>query len=360
MFVVKSNRHKWKKQLLITVSALLTLILIVQPIASAIVYRVIFSTGFETEEHLCLSAEDYEGLSVEECTFLSNYGQALRGYRYCSDATLSPLGVVVLAHGMGGGGQNRYMGLINALVMGGYLVFAYDATGNDESEGRGVQGMPQGVIDVDHALRYVKEQEEYQNLPLFLVGHSWGGHSVATVLSFHPDVSAVVSLAGFNNSEDMIRSHSVKFVGALIAFLMPYVTLYERYRFGDHAVKTAMDGFEASDAHVMVVHSREDTTVPTRYGYDLYYATYADSPRFRFILYQGRGHEGVFLSEDARKCSAALDDAYLAHKKEAGREVLSKAAFMEEYGYEAKALAEPDSNLMEEILLFFATAAEKN
>ena len=224
----------------------------------------------------------------------------------------------------------------------------------------GVQGMPQGVIDVDYALRYVKEQEEYRDLPLFLVGHSWGGHSVATVLSFHPDVSAVVSLAGFNNSEDLIRSHSAKFVGALIGFLMPYVTLYERYRFGDHAVKTAMDGFEASEAHVMVVHSKEDTTVPTRYGYDLYHETYADSPRFRFLLYEGRGHEGVFLSEAARKNSAALDDAYRAHKKEAGRDALSRAAFMEEYGYEATMLAEPDPDLMEEILSFFVTAAEKN
>ena len=35
---------------------------------------------------------------------------------------------------------------------GGYLVFGYDATANDESGGEIVGGMPQGIADLDKAI----------------------------------------------------------------------------------------------------------------------------------------------------------------------------------------------------------------
>ena len=48
-------------------------------------------------------------------------------------------------------------------TLNGYLVFAYDATGCDKSESDAVGGLPQGVIDLDFALHYVKETEEYRD-----------------------------------------------------------------------------------------------------------------------------------------------------------------------------------------------------
>ena len=45
------------------------------------------------------------------------------------DGTQPPKGVVVIAHGLGGGGQNTYMDLADYFTSNGYLVFAYDVTG---------------------------------------------------------------------------------------------------------------------------------------------------------------------------------------------------------------------------------------
>ena len=58
--------------------------------------------------------------------------------------------------------------------------------------------------------------------------------------------------------------------------------------YGKYAVNTAMDGFEASEAAVMVVHSSDDRVVPIGYGYELYYDRYKDDPRFTFVLFEDR------------------------------------------------------------------------
>ena len=53
------------------------------------------------------------------------------------------------------------MDVADYLSSNGYLVFAYDATGNDESEGDAVNGLPQGIIDLDYAIRFIKESNEF-------------------------------------------------------------------------------------------------------------------------------------------------------------------------------------------------------
>ncbi len=49
-----------------------------------------------------------------------------------------------------------FMAAANYFTSHGYLVFAYDATGNDDSEGESVIGMEQGIIDLSYAISYVE------------------------------------------------------------------------------------------------------------------------------------------------------------------------------------------------------------
>ena len=79
---------------------------------------------------MACSVSDFDGLKVEECTFPSDSG------------------------------QNTYMDVADYFTSNVYLAFAYDATGNDKSEGDSVEGLPQGVIDLDYALRYIKQSDE--------------------------------------------------------------------------------------------------------------------------------------------------------------------------------------------------------
>ncbi len=259
---------------------------------SVAIYNDNFNKRFETYEPYMYYVENFEGLERVKYEFASNNGQMLTGYMYSAGDTQK--GVVVLAHGFGGGGHNSYMDCASYFANNGYCVFAYDATGNDESEGEGVSGLPQGVIDLDHAISFVKQNDDYNHLPIVLFGHSWGGYSVSSVLTYHPDVKAVIECAGFNSSSDVFEAEGKKVAGDGIYAMMPFVKLHEFIKYGKYATNTAMDGFENCDTPVMLVHSKTDNVIPNQYGYDIYFERYKDDPRFSFIMLDDKHHDHIY------------------------------------------------------------------
>ena len=259
---------------------------------SVFIYDRNFGKRFESYGPLMLQPEDFDGLQRTRYRFPSDKGQILTGYLYSTGE--DPKGIVIIAHGFGGGGHNSYMDAADYFARNGYPVFAYDATGNDESEGEGVGGLPQGVIDLDHAITFVRESGSFPELPVMLFGHSWGAYSVCSVLARHPEVRAAIAVSGFNSSTDMFEEEGRKEAGDGIALFMPFVKLYEKIKFGEYASDTAMGGFAASDTPVMIVHSADDDFVPMYVGYDIYYNTYRDDPRFRFIRLENGGHSYVY------------------------------------------------------------------
>lgn len=279
-------------------AALILLVFLIAPFTvSAIVYNGVFGQRFQTSELYRFYLDDFDGLQADRYEFASDKKQTLVGYRYYIEDE-KPRGVVVIAHGFGGGGHNSYMDVAYYFAQNGYNVFAYDATGNDESGGDCVRGLPQGVIDLCYAIDFVKGVDVLKDLPVMLFGHSWGGYSVCAALNFHPEVKAVASISGFHQSSDLIRAQGVEMVGGIVNVLMPYVNSIEQIRFGKYAKATAMSGFENSKAGVFVVHSKDDTTVPIQYGYDLYYSHYADNERFQFLRYEDKGHNMILYSYD--------------------------------------------------------------
>ena len=180
-----------KKKLLI-IFAILTEILLLSYISTYIVYNSIFNYRCTTDKSWVYNVEDFENLERIRYEFKTRNDNKLVGYLYSNDV-VEEKGLVVFAHGLGGGGQTGYMDIFNYLSSNGYYVFAYDATGNDESEGKAIGGLPQGIIDLDHAINFTKTIEEVKNLPLMLMGYSWGGLSVSNVLNYHDEVKAVVN-----------------------------------------------------------------------------------------------------------------------------------------------------------------------
>ncbi len=353
-------KKKRKKKIIIitTVSILLAIPLIILPVFSIAVYESIFGTRYETVSWMTFSADDYEGLQVERSDFQSE-DMTLAGYQY-SKADQEIKGVVVIAHGLGGGGHNTYMPFVDYFTSNGYDVFAYDARGNDNSGGE-VEGIPQGLIDLDNALHHVRTIEEYQDLPLTLFGHSWGGYSAGNVLNMHPEVKAAVIVAGFNESEDLIEYQGQQMLGGIVKVFLPYINLYERIKFGEEFTSvSAISGMEKTEAGIMVVHSRNDTTVPTKYGYDKFYEAFGDSDRFTFVLYEDRGHNYLFCSEAALAYMEQLNADYKSYVEDNGREYSAevKEEFMNGY-LDKKQCFEPDPILMEQILELYDTYCQK-
>ncbi len=293
-------RKKTKKKIIIAsivIAILLLIVFLVAPFTvGAVLYNSVFHVRYETAEYLKFYLDDFDGLKADKHEFKSNDGTSLVGYRYYTDRVKAQ-GVVVIAHGLGGGGHNSYMDVAYYFAKHGYDVFAYDATGNDESGGDGVKGIPQGVADLSYAIDYLRSIDEVKDLPVMLWGHSWGGYCVGAVLNYHPEVKAIASLAGFNRSGDLIKAQGQQMVGGIIGFMMPYVNTIEAVKCGKYSSATALDGFANSKCGVLIAHSSDDTTVPIEYGYDVYYKQYADDERFEFIRYENKGHNNIFYSD---------------------------------------------------------------
>ncbi len=347
--------------LLIIISVLLLLVFaVVLPIVTYRVYGSIFDVRITAAPYRVLTAEEF-GLTVEETAFSSNKGQTLFGCHYAAQNTDTPHGVVVVAHGFGGGGHSLYMPLIAYFCRNGYAVFSYDATGNDASEGEYVGGLPQGVADLDHAINFVKADARYAGLPLYLAGHSWGGFSVGNVLNFHrDDIAAAVIFAGFNESKLLIEQTGRTFVGDAVGIMLPYVSMLERIRFGQYAGTTAVDGIRAAaETDVMVVHSTDDETVLIENGYDIFYAAYGDDARVRFRSYDDRGHNNLYYDPKTWYYRDELhweyDDYVFMNDLEDNDD--AKKAFREEY-VDVEACFAPDEMLMAEVLEMFRSALD--
>lgn len=343
-----------RKILIISASVLLALVLVVHPLASVIIYESIFSTRYEPAPWLTFSTDDFDSLSVEHVE-ISGEGERLAGFKYYNPTVTEPLGLVVLAHGLGGGGHNPYMPLIDAFTDEGYSVFTYDATGNGESDGDDVNGLPQGPVDLGRAIAAALSDPDYEGLPLYLVGHSWGAYSVGAVLASCPQVKGAVMLAGFDSSADMIKEGASDYVGSFIATVAaPTVTLYERIKFGKSAALSVTDGIGATDASVMIIHSADDATVPSGIGYDKYYESYKDDPRVTFLHYDDRGHNYLYYTDTAAEYRAEINAAYVRYVEDDGLEYSaeSKIDFFGE-NLDVSKCYEIDPELMEQITDMF-------
>lgn len=347
---------KCTKIVLVLLGVLLVLliaaVLFLPKLLAVTVYNDNFGKRFTTYEPLAWSIDDFDGLQRERYTFPSNKGQLLTGYRYFRGG-VTPRGVIVLAHGFGGGGHRSYMNIADYFAANGYTVFAYDATGNDESEGDAVGGLPQGLIDLDYALRFVKSSADFAGLPIMLWGHSWGGYSVGSVLPLHPDVKAAVIVAGFNASIDMLESEGRSIAGDAIDFLLPALKAHEDDIFGDYADMSVLDGLAATDAKVMLLHSADDQMIPISMSFDRYFDAFGGDDRFTFIRFDNRGHNYLFCSEARSAYVEAYNaeaDAYVAENgplTEEARAAYYREHFDKHKGYEL------DSDLMSRMLALY-------
>ena len=170
--------------------------------------------------------------------------------------------------------------------------------------------MPQGVIDLNYAISFVEDSGNFPSMPIGLFGHSWGGYSVCNALTYHPEIEAVIECSGPCSSSDLVEGGGVKAVGPVVHILMPVIKIYERAKFGEYATNSGLDGFAATDAEIMVIHSDDDDVVPIEYGYDIYYEYYHDDPRFTFIRLTGKGHNSFLNVDQNRELFESFIDFY--------------------------------------------------
>ena len=265
-------------------------------ILAAELYTKIFYHRINSDPLHRFEQADYPLLLHQKKIFYSEKTK-LVGYLY-HYKEYDPSKLIVFAHGYGNG-HKRYLDLINGLCERGLMVFAYDLTGFDESEGKGIRSFPQAIIDLNNALTYIRRIFKKQDL--CLVGHSMGGYAVGCNLSLNKDIKKAVILSGFNKSSELVKAHGEEWVGKDAENVIKYIDTYEDAFFGKYAKMTVLDGLKNTNAECMIIHSRDDKTVPYESSFALYHAQHKGDKRFEFISFKDRGHGTIYSSTDGKK-----------------------------------------------------------
>lgn len=244
----------------IIISVLLLGLVFLTLIANAVL-QVAFGKRCEGNPYIrYFEAADFEDLTAEPISFPGNRGQTLRGYLYRNEKLCSFSDLVIFVHGMGGG-HTSYTTEIDFLARQGHLVLSYDQTGTMLSEGKRLYGMPQGVRDLQSALQFVAQSDSLQNLPVLLVGHSWGGYIVSRVLRYKPHVKGVAAMSGFERLNDVICDMAKQQTGMNISFLKPFLNLCGFMKFGRAALGNTSEVLLNTDVPILLLHGKADTAV---------------------------------------------------------------------------------------------------
>lgn len=292
--------HKIKKRVLIIA---LSLVILIGVFTSAtIITAVNMDANFgradypDTRFTLDYYYDHFEAdYSREELTFKSGEN-TLNGFIYGME---NDKALLVFAHGIGGV-HDEYMKELAWFVDRGWRVFAYDATGSGNSEGEGTMGLPQSALDLHAALTYAEGDERLSGLPVYLMGHSWGGYAVTAVLNFDHDIKGVASIAGYAEPVQMIYEFSRDVVGEFRPLLYPSIWLYNKLRFGEYSGLSAVDGINKRDIPVLVFHGTNDHTVSYTESGIINHRSEITNPKAEFVTLEGYSHRGMFYTAEAR------------------------------------------------------------
>ncbi len=282
---------------LIVVASIIAVLIILLMVVTIKFHNKAFGCKIFTRPAFVNSVDMYPGLSRERVEYTGSKGHKLVGHWYT--ATEQQHAVLVFAHGFGCGGHTVHMSVLNYFAQKGYAVLAYDATGCDESASCDVGTFPQGVADMDYALRQAKASK-YGKLPIVTMGHSWGGYSVGSVLEYHPDVVAVAMMAAVNSSGHQLIGGMSQKLGKMAYVFAPFLKFAERLKCGKYCRSSCVRGMSKSNATCIVLHSSDDETVPVPFSYDIVYKHHKNRPNTVFVPLEGRGHGFVFNTDACR------------------------------------------------------------
>ena len=174
--------------------------------------------------------------NIREVSFKS-CGEILHGYIFNENSEGK---LVVMCHGLFGGAE-EYLQFAMHFADKGFCVFMFDNTGCNKSGGSSIKGSLQGLFDLNSAMKYIMTQPELAQKKKVLVGHSWGGFTVAAFRPKDYGVEKVVSLAGFDRPAPAVTDCLTGLYGDSMKALnlYSYITLFLMYgyRFNTSSVK---------------------------------------------------------------------------------------------------------------------------
>lgn len=305
------------------------------------------------------TVDDFENLKNEPIEFISNEGQKLRGFIYCSTLVEKPKALLVVSHGLGAG-HLQYTTEINYFAQKGYLVFAFDNTACNLSDGEQIKGVTRGVIDLEYALKYIETDERLSDLPILLFGHSMGAFSVCNVTSvYDKNIKGVVALAPFKDEPTMLYEQVAAVTGSGVKMMLKMFKNIYKKRFDKYSELNTIDSLEKTTIPHLIISGDQDPIVNHYENFEVFKDLYEKKEGFEFIEVKDRFHRPN-LSLDAAKydqdTNIELTKINAEFKNKAPKERIDE--FYKSLDYDL--LVKMDYQVMESIINFYEKCLSKN
>ena len=297
-----------------------------------------------TADVFYFAPENFEGLLFDEYSFRGESGQLLSGAVYYMGER-STERLVIFDHGMGAG-HRAYMKEIVMLVRAGFTVLTYDHTGCRFSEGEGTVGFAQSLSDLDYCLRSVKSDPVMKELPVSVVGHSWGGFSTMNISAIHKEITHVVAISGFVSVKIMLG----QFFAGPLRFYRSRAYSAEAEAVPDYVEYDSRESLKASDAAALLIYSDDDKTVKAKNHFELLKAALSDRPKTELLLVHGKGHNPNYTEEAAKYKDAFFKELVKKRKSGTLSDDQAKQAFRDSFDWDK--MTEQDQSVWDKIIGF--------
>ncbi|MFH1371629.1 MAG: alpha/beta hydrolase [Planctomycetota bacterium] len=224
------------------------------------------------------------GLDFEQVTFRT--GDRLNLHGWFVPASAKPLGeigtdfTVLYCHG-NGGNMMFFLDTVNLLNGLGLNCFIFDYRGYGSSQGSPSENGT--YLDVRAAYRWLTKKKGIPQQKIIIFGWSLGG-SVAAYLAARTRSAGLVIEGAFTSYAD---------IGSKYYPYMP-VRWFARFKY------PTIDYVRKVKCPILVIHSRDDETVPFEFGLELYDA--ANEPK-EFVELRGGHNEAYLISSETYKKS---------------------------------------------------------
>ena len=280
----------------------------------------------------------------------------LQGYFYPCRGTKK---MIVVCHGMHAGADD-YLPFIAYFVQNGFAVFSYDCQGTYASEGDSTVGMCTPLVNLDHALTFIKKERKFSKYQLFLFGHSWGGYAATSVLSLHKNISACAAVAPFNNGYTLLAEKGEQYAGSLTesfagGFPKKFLDTYQALLFKDYTKLDAVKGINSTNVPVYIAHGTQDSVISFKYQSVI---SHKDEIRKKNVTYYvgtgaHAGHNTILHSERAVAYQKQIEKELKQLKSQYDRELTQeeKATFCK--GIDHALYSEVNTEMMQAIVGMF-------
>lgn len=297
----------------------------------------------ETGNVFYFSADDFDGLNKSPYEFSSSMGHVLKGYAYYYDGYI-PDRLIVFDHGIGGG-HRSYMKEIEMLCKHGFKVFSYDHTGCMESGGETTNGMAQSLRDLNDCINFLKAEDEFKNLELSVMGHSWGGFACLNIASLHPDIAKVVVLSGFTSVERLVNS----FFGGVLKGYRKAVMELEKSSNPVFSDFDAVESLSKTSADVLLIYSDNDKVVKIHH-YDVLKSSLEGKGNIKFILEHNKDHNPDYTEDAVKYMGKFMSEMLKKVKKKLLQTPKQKKEFVSSYDWNR--MTALDMNVWNNIIQF--------